>query len=289
MGDFLQDFQNFQNDIQPFLDAGEDILNTLNDPPNVRFGHGISNRDKQVMTWRLPGGNLVQMYINPENFVISERKHITPTRTKGGYVVQYWGEELTRLQLSGTTGSSGVKGVQVLRDIYRAENSAFEIVAATQNKELLQKTDTEGLSTAALAQTFANLSDNIRESNFVLRPSLASLALSVTLFYQGVQYRGFFTEMSITESTAKLGMFDYNLAFMATETRGARENFMPWHKEPLGDSLSGQLISGTLNFVGNAIRSFTGQPSQAQTPEQFHPENSPYSFGGNSAAASLGL
>lgn len=284
----MADFENFQHGAQQFLDAGENILNTLNDPPNVRFGAGISNRNKQVMTWRLPGGNSVQMYINPENFVISERKHITPTRTKGGYVVQYWGEELTKLTLSGTTGSSGVKGVMVLRDIYRAENSAFEMVAGTQTNDFLQSAQ-ENLSTADMAETFATLSDRLRQSNFILRPSLASLALSVTLFYQGVQYRGFFTEMTITESVAKLGMFDYSLSFSATETRGTRENFMPWHKEPLGDSLGGQLISGALNFVGNAVRSFTGQPSQAQTPEQFHPESARLSFGGNHAAAVLGL
>lgn len=289
MADFGTDFQNFQHDAQQFLDAGEDLLNIVNDPPNVRFGAGISNRDKQVMTWRLPGGNTVQMYINPENFVTSDRKSIVPTRTKGGFVVQYWGEELTKLSLRGTTGSSGIKGIQVLRDIYRAENNAFELVAATQTSEFLQRASESGLNTANLAQTFATLSDELRQSNFLLRPSLASLALSVNLFYQGIQYKGFFTEFTVTESVEALGMFDYDLEFTATEMRGSRENFMPWHKEPLGDDLAGQLISGTLNYVGNAIRSFTGQPSQAQTPTQFHPENAPLTFGGNSLASTIGL
>lgn len=282
-------FQDFQHGAQRFLDAGEDILNVLNDPPNVRFGAGISNRNKQIMTWRLPGGNIVQMYINPENFDVVEKKIINPQRTKGGYVVQYWGEELTRLTLRGTTGSSGVKGVQVLRDIYRAENSAFELVAATRTSDFLQNASEQSLSASNLAETFANLSDTLKRSDFILRPSLASLALSVMLFYQGIQYKGFFTDMTITESVSKLGMFDYSLTFMVTEKRGSRENFMPWHKEPLGGSLGGQLISGALDYVGNAIRSFTGQPAQAQTPVQFHPENASLSFGGNSAAASLGL
>ena len=78
--------------ISQFTSDLGNLLNTLDDPPNTRFANGISNRDNQVMTWRLPNGSSVQMYINPENFSVAESKLITPTRTKGGFVVQYWGD-----------------------------------------------------------------------------------------------------------------------------------------------------------------------------------------------------
>ena len=106
--------------------------------PNTRLGHGISNRDKQIITWRLPNGTSVQMYINPESLNINESKQINYTRTKGGFVVQYWGANLTQISLRGTTGSSGVRGINVLNDIYNAENRAFELVAATQSNDLAQ-------------------------------------------------------------------------------------------------------------------------------------------------------
>ena len=45
----------------------------------------------------------VKMWINPESLVIRNNKDITPTRTKGGFSLQYWGEGLTEISLTGTT------------------------------------------------------------------------------------------------------------------------------------------------------------------------------------------
>jgi hypothetical protein len=103
------------------------------------------------------------------------------------------------------------------------------------------------------------------------------------LFYQGVQYKGFFTSFSMTENTDNLGLFNYNMAFTATEIRGRRQNVFAWHKEPLADDLGGQLING----IGNAIRSYVGLDQQP--PQQFHPENAPLTFGGGSLASSFGV
>ena len=58
------------------------------------------------------------MYINPQQMNIDEKKVIKQQRTKGGYIIQYWGEELTTLNISGTTGSAGVEGINVLYEIY---------------------------------------------------------------------------------------------------------------------------------------------------------------------------
>jgi len=258
-----------------------DALSALSSGPNVRMANGISNRNRQVMTWRLPNGTNVQMYINPEEFSVNESKQIEATRTKGGFVVQYWGDNLTELTLRGTTGSAGVAGINVLRDIYRAENRTFELVAATQLQELHD--ETAQLESSEAGNAIERISKAIRRRNFILRPSLASLALSVMLFYQGVQYRGYFKAFTMNESINKLGLFDYNISFTATEIRGKRDNFMPWHREPLADDLSGQL----LNATGNAIRSAIGL--QQQAPQQFHPENAPYTFGGSSLLSQAGV
>jgi len=251
--------------------------------PHTRLANSIGgDRNAQIMHWRLPNGSSVQMYINPENFQIRESKQITQTRTKGGFVIQYWGENLTQLTLSGTTGSSGVRGVQVLRDIYRAENRGFDLVAA-QQLQLIQRVQNNISITADVNSILQDTAREIEEKQFLLRPSLASLATSVILFYQGIQYKGFFTEMTTTESINKLGLFDYSLTFMATETRGQRKNFLAWHKEPLADDPAGQILTG----IGNTIRGLFGL--QSQGPVEFHPENAPYTFGGNSLANALGF
>jgi len=258
------------------------IGDLVTNKPNYRSHYGTTNRNEQVMTWRLPGGGAVQMYINPQNFQIKESKQIEEVRTKGGFVVQYWGENLIQLTLSGTTGSSGVRGINVLRDIYRSENKGFDVVAAQLMNEI-EETTSSPLEGRSLSKQMETLARDVYNRNFLLRPTLGSLAVSMILFYQGVQYKGFFKDFSVTEGIEKLGLFDYVINFTATEVRGQRKNFLGWHKEPLADDFAGQLING----VGNAARSAFGLAEQP--PEAFHPSNAPLSFGGNSLASGLGL
>ena len=263
------------------LNTIERINTALDRKPHVRLAHGVTDRDKQVMTWRLPNGSSVQMYINPQNFTVDESKQINFTRTKGGFVVQYWGDNLTDITIEGTTGSSGIRGIEVLRQVYHSENRAFDLVAATQQSDLASNLSGGLNADNAAGSIFAELARANRNSNFLLRPSLASLATSVMLFYQGVQYKGFFETFRVVESTAELGLFNYTIKFKATEIRGTRENFMPWHKEPIADSSGAALLSGTLNAVGNKIRGWAGLPQQAETPRHFHPESAPLTFGGS--------
>jgi len=249
--------------------------------PHVRSGIGITDRQGQIMTWRLSNGDVIQMYINPENFVIRESKQITSTRTKGGFVIQYWGENLSELTLSGTTGSSGVKGINVLRGIYRSENKGFDLVAAQQLNDVQNIQQSVSLG-SNLSDAFADMSTEVQKRNFLLRPSLASLASNILLFYQGDQWRGYFTAFSVTESVSKLGLFDYTLAFMAYEKRGTRKNFLAHHKEPTADDF----VSSLINMAGNALRGLANLGKQG--PQQYHPENAPLTFGSNPLASGLG-
>ena len=264
-------------------------LNAMSDLPNTRLGAGVTNRDKQIMTWMLPNGSTVQMYINPESFVVAESKQIQQIRTKGGFVVQYWGDNLTRLTLTGTTGSSGVKGINILRDIYRSENRIFEVVAASQTNSLINEFQSSVSNANSASGLVSYMSQQLRNRNFILRPSLASLALGITLFYQGIQYRGFFTSMTTTEDVNRLGLFQYSIEFMATDIIGRRNNFMAWHREPMADDPTGQLVNALVSKAGNAVRGLFGLDPQQNTPTQYHPGSSPLTYGGNSLAADFGF
>jgi len=267
-----------------------DILNSLEELPNTRTSVGITNRDKQIMTWRLPNGSIVQMYINPQSLVINESKQINQVRTKGGFVIQYWGDNLTKITIEGTTGSSGVKGINVLRDIYHIENRNFADIAGAQANELFTALQTGNLGNESFgSKAVANYAKTLRERNFLLRPSLASLAVNVTLLYQGIQYKGFFTYMNVIENTQRLGLFNYTMEFVATEIRGRRNNFMAWHKEPLADDMTGQLVNALVGSAGNALRGLVGLSPQQITPEEFHPENAPLTYGGDSFASQMGF
>lgn len=160
---------------------------------------------RSLIQWQLPhlaSTEFIEMYINPQNIQFSSRKEINRVRTKGGYIAQYWGEDLDSVTIAGTTGDAGIEGINVLRDVYRSEQ-------------------------LALLKIVQNDPDDKR------RQSLMQLAASVIMWYQGLGYRGFFTDMTYTESVNRLGLFDYNMTFVVVEFLGSRRrNFLPWHRHP---------------------------------------------------------
>jgi len=141
-------------------------------------------------------GTAVEMYINPQNISYEDSKIITPTRTKGGYIIQYWGEELGTINLSGHTSSAGIEGINLLRMIYRIESI-------------------------------------VREAGQIAEPCMAKLATNVKMHYRRVSYKGFFRSMAVTESSERIGLFDYTMNFAVTSVFGRfyEENFMNWHKD----------------------------------------------------------
>lgn len=159
---------------------------------------------RSLIFWELPhlgSGQYIEMYLNPQNIQFSSKKLITEQRTKGGFILQYWGEDLDTVNIQGTTGLAGIEGINVLRDAYRSEQ-------------------------LALIELIKNNADKRRQS-------LAQLATSVIMWYDGEGYRGYFTDFSYTEGTAKLGHFDYTINMRIVDIIGRRrQNFMPWHRQP---------------------------------------------------------
>jgi hypothetical protein len=203
----------------------------------------LGRRSRQLIRWRVPGIGFVDMYINPQQMQIQEKKIIQKQRTKGGYVVQYWGEELISIRLDGNTGASGIEGINILRKVYRAEQDAFHRVEQILSDRLnslasggtslssLARRASEGGVGSALGGLVSDVLGGAK--NPPLLPTLGSLALSVELYYQGWVFKGFFEEFSVTESVQNgVGLFSYSMLFTVTDRRGFRTNFMPWHRSP---------------------------------------------------------
>jgi hypothetical protein len=189
------------------------------------------------------------MYINPQQIKIMSSKIIQNMRTKGGFVVQYGGENLDQIILNGTTGSAGMEGINILQSIYRSEQLAFEGIAAALEEQLsnVQLDQAIGSFITGLGNSGSAEGNGFLFGQNVLqitsqlfnglnrpRPTLASLASNIDMFFQGVLYRGYFKSFNVTESTQKLGWFDYDIEFVAYARQGSRHNFMPWHKQPEG-------------------------------------------------------
>lgn len=212
-----------------------------------------------------------KMYVNPSQVRITDQKMIKDTLTKGGFSVQYWGEQLTSIEVNGTTGSSGIEGINILHNIYRHEQLHFpkileerdrrlaqealdQSINAAQQSSVVENTTVLGLTIAdtiltggAVSSTINGLSTTISVFSDLITnggsdytpalapsiPTLAAFATNIQMYHDGVFYRGFFTQFSYTETAESPGLFDYNFSFKVTRKYGERKNFMPWHRNPL--------------------------------------------------------
>lgn len=218
---------------------------------------------RNIGHWFVPEVGVINMYINPQRIDYSLKKLIVPERTKGGYNIQYWGEELTTLNLSGHTGSSGVEGLNVLYEIYRAEQYLFDPIALTMaaTNSITGLNDlvdsalgnlggfASQLSTSSLGVLGLDpASQNILPQNV---PSLASMALGIEFYYSGWVFRGFFTSFTFHESVEQLGLFQYEIGFTVTQRRGYRTNNYAWQRSAIsGPSNSDAIPLSYSNLQG---------------------------------------
>lgn len=219
-------------------------------PSSKVQNYRVGQNTRSLISWFVPEFGVIQMYINPKNISYADKKLINKERTKGGFILQYWGEELTAITLNGTTGSSGIEGINVLHEIYRAEQYAFDGIglslAADNANQGAANQIIGGIGNAigGLASGTSVGSDiggYIAKSLFGTDPasqalaaqnipSLAQYAFGVEMYYLGWIYRGYFESMTVRESADNLGLFDYDITFNATERRGYRLNNLSWQK-----------------------------------------------------------
>lgn len=225
---------------------------------------------RNVVKWFLPEKGIVEMYINPKNISYTYQKDVgAPKRTRGGYILQYWGEKFLQLSISGTTGSSGIEGINVLEEIYRNEQVALDAIALAASAAEEQNTgdslleeigDLVGLGSDSLLDQTRNLIETGTINPDVQRPTLASLAFQVEMYWSGWVFRGYFTNFSIEESADNLGMFNYKMEFMVTQKRGYRLNFMPWHRSAVNGQSNSDPAFGTPYSFGT-LRNTTSRTS----------------------------
>lgn len=228
---------------------------------------------RNIITWFVPQFGTVQMFINPQNITYNYKKLINKDRTKNGYTLQYWGEDLSVLNISGTTGSSGVEGINALYEIYRAEQYAFDavglVMAANNAAADVANTFSQGIG-GAIGQLIGGTNFTSGANNPSLLggivgidtpdnslsarniPTLASLAFGVEMYYNGWVYRGFFENMTVTERADNF-LIDYQMTFTVTQRRGYRTNYFPWSNSPAGG------MSAEQPFYPNPSSSFSGQ------------------------------
>lgn len=270
-----------QNQASDFRSDGFLVPATFgSDGTGLPYNKVQSSRESQlhrnIISWFVPEFGIVRMYINPSNIAYAHRKLINKDRTKGGYTLQYWGEDLTTITISGTTGSSGIEGINVLYEMYRAEQYAFDSVGLTlaannasadisnniisgvggalgQGVNALFGGDPNSPTAAAGGAGLLGGILGLDSPNNTLSakniPSLAQLAFGVEMYYGGWVYRGYFENMTVTER-AETFLMEYQMTFIATQRRGYRTNYFPWAKSAR-DGASQYATPGS--FSGNVV------------------------------------
>jgi hypothetical protein len=211
-------------------------------PSNKVGTYRDAQSKRNIITWFVPQIGIVRMYVNPSAISYSHRKLISKDRTKGGYTLQYWGEELDSINISGTTGSAGIEGINVLYEIYRSEQYSFDgtaLTMASNNTQTALGSAFSGIGGAlggevgsAVGGAIGGIlgtsapNGNLAAQNI---PSLAQLAFTVEMYYNGWAYRGFFENMTVNERADNF-LMEYQMTFIATQRRGYRLNYFPWAK-----------------------------------------------------------
>lgn len=270
---------------------------------NIPSGSGLGTRQgrlpnqrtavfgRKLMHWLVPEGPIIQMYINPQQVRYNYTKNIENQRTKGGFVIQYWGEALTTLDISGTTGSSGIEGINVLLDIYRNEQLAFDpfalMLAAKQNQDTFAG-DVFGVGSALSSgenflDSLAGASQESMPQATNPGPTLASIAMQVELYWSGEVWRGYFNSFSVTERADNIGLFDYEIKFTVTQKRGFRRNFFAWHRSAVSGPSNSDPQVGTPHSFANFVNGLPSAPRrqavEAALANQF--ESTAKEFGSN--------
>ena len=272
--DGLNSAQNFLNQNNPLTQGQKDSFrnNGFSLPASYSAdGNGLpynqvpSQRDakarRNIITWFVPQFGIVRMYVNPEQISYAHKKIISKEKTKGGFTLQYWGEDLTTININGTTGSSGIEGINVLYELYRAEQYAFDSVGLTLAANNFNNDPSHNLINGITSKLGSPVASSLiggilgaDSPNNTLTakniPSLGQLAFTVEMYYNGWVYRGFFENMTITEKASSFAI-DYQMTFMATQRRGYRTNYFPFSRSPKDGPSSYETPH---SFSGNIIK-----------------------------------
>ena len=210
---------------------------------------------------------VVPLYINPSSIQTNYTKNISETQTIGGFVIQYWGDKITTMTIGGTTGSGGIDAINILYQVYKAEQIQFKKILLKRQVDLANKVkeaETASQETGVVNTlgaldevlfngAFSNFANGVsetmdffksavagndvsRSSPVKLLPTLSAFAVSLDMHFQGKVFRGYIDSMSITENANSPGHFDYTLQFKSLKEYGERTNFMPWHINPRDES-----------------------------------------------------
>jgi len=160
------------------------------------------------ISWTIKGGDSkipsLTMLINPENLDTSYSALINETRTLGGFVHEYWGEQLTSLSASGKTAMF----VDTDKGITNKDNRSTESYKYFISLLNIYKNNGKGY--------FTEFNTSASKAN---PTKIASLGVVVMVFDKR-QYDGYFESFTHTEDSSKPFNLEYSFSFKVIRILG---------------------------------------------------------------------
>lgn len=147
----------------------------------------------------LPEGFRMVLHVNPRTMTVNSQKIISRIQTRGGYVEQHWGEGTRTIDFNMATGGfmrmySGMSNVTGGTGSYDAGGTRRETIAYDKFMDLL-----------ALFHQNGGIYDTTGRLVF---------QGVIQMTFDGGIYLGYFTNMSVTESTDKPYAFEVTTQFL---------------------------------------------------------------------------
>lgn len=169
--------------------------------------------NKQAISWRIEGllntPPPLTMMINPSNMDLSYAPLVSETRTLGGFIQEFWGEQLTTLGASGQTAmfydQSGITNKNV-RTSESYQNFIRLVNIYKNNGKDYQEINSNWTETAKRVA--------------LQNPNRIKSFGAVIMTYIGKEYEGYFENFTFKELAEKPHNFEYDFSFKIEKTIG---------------------------------------------------------------------
>ena len=174
------------------------------------------------------------LLINPNEVSFSSNKKIMPTFTRGGFVVEEWGEEREVLNFSGTIGAYYVidptKGFTGLNRYNRSRSDSFRnlqgLFLLYRNNGAIHRVKT---TTKKISDKLIRNNNFIKEKNIKVFPETRTRIKNlgdVFIYYDSTIYKGSFNEFNITEDAGKPYSLSYTFTFTVEKKTVAKSSIV---------------------------------------------------------------
>lgn len=163
-------------------------------------------KNKQVISWRIIGlvslPPTLTMMINPSNLDLNYTQLVNETRTLGGFIQEFWGEQLTTLSASGQTA--------MFYDEGGITNKNSRISESYQNFiRLVNIYKNNGKDYQQIPSNYTEQAKKVASQN----PNSIKSFGAVVMTYMGKEYEGYFESFSFKEMAEKPYNFEYDFSF----------------------------------------------------------------------------